>query len=118
MDKKTKTKNMVFQQGAVAIIFSVLLLVVLLVIGLGISAVLLQQVKLSRQTGESVVAFYAADAGAERCLYEVRKNAAVTCPSGVLDNGASYTVDYNGSDTVTSLGRFRATSREVELTWD
>jgi len=100
---------------------AVLLLSILLVIGLGISVLMLQQMRLSGQAGRSVVALYAADAGAERCLYEVRKNEAVSCPfiDVTLDfsSQATYTVVYDGVSTITSIGKFRGTSRKVELTW-
>jgi Tfp pilus assembly protein PilX len=107
------------QQGATSILLGVLLLSVLLLIGLGISLLMLKQVKLSGQAGRSVLAFYAAEAGAERCLYEVRKNGAVSCPFAdvLLDNQASYTTNYNGVDTITSIGQYRDTSRKLQLNW-
>ena len=100
---------------------AVLLLSILLVIGFGISILMFQQMRLSGQAGRSVVAFYAADAGAEKCLYEVRKDGAVTCPFTDIaldfDAQATYTVDYNGVDEITSIGKFRGTTRKIELTW-
>lgn len=112
-------KGFNFQRGAVSIILAVLLLGELLVIGLGVSILMINQIKMSGQTGLSVGAFYAAEAGAERCLYEVRKNGAVNCPffDVNLDNQANYTTDYNGVDTITSVGQFRGASRKVELYW-
>ena len=61
------------EQGATAILLSVLKIGVLLVIGLGVSVLMANQVKMSTDAGQSVLAFYAADAGAERCLMFVRK---------------------------------------------
>lgn len=111
----------IIQKGAVSIIFAILLLNMLLVIGLGISVLMLQQIRMSGQIGQTVVAFYAADAGAERCLYEVRKNLAGSCPfiDQTLDFSAQarYTTDYNGTDTITSIGRFGKASRKIELSW-
>ena len=119
-------KKFISQKGAVSIILAVLLLSVLLVIGLGISILMIQQIKMSGQAGRSVVAYYAAEAGAEKCLYEVRKNEAVSCPDDAnwvqLDtvspfNEAYYKTTYNGSDTIESTGRFRGTTRKVEASW-
>jgi uncharacterized protein (UPF0333 family) len=119
-------KKFISQKGAVSIILAILLLSVLLVIGLGISILMIQQIKMSGQAGRSVVAYYAAEAGAERCLYEVRKNGAVSCLDDnnwvQLDtaspfNEASYKATYNGSDIIESTGRFRGTNRKVEASW-
>ena len=113
-----------FQQGAISIFLSVLLLSVILLIALGVSSLMIAQLKMSGQVGYSVVAFYAAEAGAERCLYEVRKSGAGSCPFtdvqletvSPFDN-VFYTVTYNGSDTIKSIGQYLGTSRKVELTW-
>lgn len=116
-----KKEKIISQKGAASILLSVLILSSLLAIGLGISALMFQQIKMSGQSGQSVVAFYAADAGAERCLYEVRKNAAVSCPytdiSLDFNSLAKYTTTYNGSDTITSIGQFMDANRKVELSW-
>jgi hypothetical protein len=118
---KKRINHIFSQQGAISILLAVLLLSILLVIGLGISLLMLQQIKMSGQVGRSVVAFYAAEAGTERCLYEVRKNGAVSCPftnvSLDFDSNAKYTTSYNGSDTITSIGQFKDTSRKIEVSW-
>jgi hypothetical protein len=120
MTEKNQNKN-IFTKGAVTILLSVLLLSILLVIGLGVSALMLQQIKLSGQIGKSVVAFYAADSGAEKCLYDVRQLSAGSCPySGVpldFDSQATYTTSYNGTNQITSIGQFRGAGRKVELSW-
>lgn len=56
---------------------------VLLALALGISAILYGQMKMMRGMGHSVIAFYAADTGIERELYE--GNATGTSYSGYLD---------------------------------
>ena len=107
-----------FQKGAISILLAVLILSMVSAIGIGISVLIIQQIKMSGQTSQSVVAFYAADAGAEKCLYEVRKNGVADCPyNDTLDNGAEYSTTYNGSDTITSIGQFMDASRKVELSW-
>ena len=110
-----------FQKGVISILLSVLILSIVSVITLGISFLMLQQIKMSGQVGHSVVAFYAAEAGAERCLYEVRKNGASSCPfsdvSLDFNSNAKYSASYNGSNAVISIGQFFNTSRKVELTW-
>lgn len=114
------TSHVNHQRGATAILLAVLILSMLLIIGLGVSTLIISQIKMSAQTGQSVQAFYAAEAGAERCLYEVRKKGANTCPSGTLDNNANYNVAVSikeDSGQISSIGHFGQTSRKIELNW-
>jgi len=133
-------KKNLSQQGTVSIILAILILSQLLVIGLGISALMLRQIRMSGQAGLSVVAFYAAEAGAERCLYQTRCVTAEIptaecqietgpgldqgCASvgGVIsatlpDSTASYQASREEDTLITSIGRYVGTSRKVELTW-
>ena len=121
MENRKKTN----QKGAISIILAVLLMSQVLVIGLGISILILQQIKMSSQAGLSVIAFYAADAGAEKCLYQARKITGEGCSGGGSINEnigagsfiASYTAVFNGSDNITSVGQLKGISRKIELTW-
>ena len=119
--KKSITKNLISQQGAISILLAILLLAELSVISLGIATLAIKQIRMSGQVGQSVVAYYAAEAGAERCLYDIRESGAVNCPyvdvSLSFDSDAKYSTSYNGSDTITSIGQFKDTNRKVELTW-
>ena len=71
--------------------FAVLVLSFILSISFGISILLMRQIKMLKNTGYSVAAFYAADAGIERVLID-RSNLNLTPGyySDDLDNGASY----------------------------
>lgn len=57
-------------QKGVALYLSLAILAILLGIGLGISAIVFGQLKTIRDIGFSTVAFYAADSGIERELFE------------------------------------------------
>ncbi|MFH1667872.1 MAG: hypothetical protein ABH884_02505 [Candidatus Komeilibacteria bacterium] len=99
-----------------------MVLSVIVVIGLGISVLILQQIKTSRQMGQSVIAFYAAESGAERCLYDVRKVGANTCSYNEVsldfNSDAKYTTTKsNGADRIDSVGWYQNVSRALELTW-
>lgn len=59
------------QTGAVALFLTVILLAGLLIIGLAVSLIMLSEIKLSRATGNSVVAYYAAESGAEMMTYNI-----------------------------------------------
>ncbi len=121
--KKFKTNK---NEGAVSIIMSIMVLNILFVIGSGIAFLMFQQVKLSRQAGESVAAFYAADAGAEKCLYQIRKGIGTNCDT--LGGGSnsdtinatyniSYVSSYNGVDTIISKGTRGEASRALQLSF-
>ena len=63
-------------------LFSLLILSVMLGIGLGVSTIMIQEFTISRDVKLIVPAFYGADAGIERMLYRIRKDArfvGVTC---------------------------------------
>jgi len=116
------------QQGAISIFLAVLLLSELLIIGLGISFLSIQQLKMSGQVGQSVVSYYAAEAGAEKCYYQVRNLTGQGCDDtgqisenvGSGDYQASYQAEFSGTHeagTVVSIGQFGETSRKVDLTW-
>jgi Tfp pilus assembly protein PilX len=108
------------QQGAISIVLATLLLITLVIISVGISALVVRQIRMSGQIEYSVIAYYAAEAGAERCLYGVRQQGASTCSSGSLDNGATYQASYTSSTPdhiITSAGQYSGVSRKLELSW-
>lgn len=110
------------QRGATAILLSILIMSVLLVIVLGTSALMLNQIKTMRDTIYSVEAFYAADAGAEICLYQTRKETGNCQSAGgsisdTLDNGATYTADRTTDTSIEAVGNYAITTRKVELSW-
>jgi len=110
------------QKGAVAILLSVLVLAAVLVMGLTIARVVVSQITMTNQASQSVRAFYAADAGAELCLYQARRlqdpcGTEGGSISGSLTNGATYTAQRFSGTAIRSTGFFKLTNRKVELTW-
>ena len=75
-----------------AIYFSLIILAVILGMVLGLSAMLVSQIKVVRGMGDSVVALYAANSGIEKGLYLLR----VQTPSSFPHNATS-TINLNGS---------------------
>lgn len=126
---RRKYKNITRQKGATAILLSVLVLSSLLVIGLGYPTLIIIQLKMSRAVKESTQAFYAADAGAELCLYQVKKGISEGCFSTtnggsiagtLLINGATYSAESQKTGptwTINSLGQYGATSRKIFISW-
>jgi len=110
--------NFKSKKGQVSILIAVLLLSLTLMISLSVSYLMFRQIRATSQMGQSVVAFYAADAGAERCLYEVRRGSG-ECP--FTDEPlelSKYTAVFDGSNQILSTGYFLSTSRRIEITWE
>lgn len=79
------------QRGAV-LYLTIIVMVILLAIVLGLSAILLSQLKMVKEMENSVIAFYAADTGIEQELKNIYKGTA-TLPG----SSYSYQLDLNGS---------------------
>lgn len=67
---KLKMEFKISQKGAVSLYLALITMIILLAIGLGITTIIISQMRMIRGIGDSVVALYAADAGIERILYE------------------------------------------------
>jgi len=105
------------QKGSISIYLSIMLLSVLLLISSGISILMLNQIKMSSQTGHSTVSYYAAESGIERCLYDMRKGSG-TCnySNEALDNSATYDTTWNaGGYPINSTGYYLETNRAIEV---
>jgi len=68
-----KYQNQKNQKGAVALILAVLLLSCVLIASLFLSNLVIQQIRLTRQTGESINAYQAADSGIEYVVYQINR---------------------------------------------
>lgn len=115
-------------QTGVILLLTLFILSGILVITLAAADLVLAGLKMNRLTGYSNLAFFAAEAGLERALWEVRKNnyvlpnldAANVFSLSDLGNGSAYQVDYASSTpTVTfkSIGSYRGAKRSVESTY-
>lgn len=104
-------------QRGVTLFFAVVILTVILAIALGLSTILVAQTRMFRGMVDSVQAFFAADTGIERALYEGQS------VTGEVD-GATYearflevedcppgTVDH----CIISKGTFKETQRFIEV---
>lgn len=116
-------KKLQTSKGATAILLTVLILSGILIIGLAVASLMMAEIKMAGQVGQSVPAYYAADAGAERGLYEVLNKTGPIYNNGqgqnlvsvTLDNGASYEVIWDGGAKLTSLGKYQQTRRKIEI---
>lgn len=81
--------NMITNQKGASIYFALDILAIMMAVVVGITTVIVVQLSNIKEAGDSVVAFYAADAGIERALY---------------DNKEGYDLEYSVADFVDGDG--------------
>jgi Tfp pilus assembly protein PilX len=129
-------------QKGVAIYLALMVTIILLAIGLGISTIIVSQMVMIREMGDSVGAFYAAETGVERVLYEDKQCRTLGCgdltfcaeDNTSCDKGRSsqtnipsdtatldYTVNFTNNVTeveIQSRGSYKGTRRAIEATME
>jgi hypothetical protein len=118
------------KEKGVVVLLTLLILSGILVVTLAAADLVAAGVKMNRQSGYSGLAFFAAEAGLERTLWEIRQNN-YPLPSGSekttlfedvhLFNSSSYKVDFErrGGDVVlTSTGKYLEVQRAVEAAYE
>jgi len=115
LKEKIKSKKNVFNKKGSTILFAILLLFILMVGALGFSSVLLLQIRMVSNIGNSVQAYFAAETGIENALYS---NGAVS--GSVGGNDITYITedcsgDNGGNTCFKSTGSFRGTKRSIEV---
>ncbi len=112
----------IYNEKGAAILLALLILTVVLSIAFGISALMWGETKLSQDVPRSLKAYYAAEAGIERALYDERQG------SGVVDiprcsvslDGSSYGIDVTISGdttTIKSWGCYKNIERAIEVSY-
>lgn len=72
--KKTSVEPCIFKnQKGVSLIISFFIMIIILAVVLGVTVLLYSEIKMIRNIGNSMVAFYSADSGIEKVLYYDRK---------------------------------------------
>ena len=125
----TKNYQLKTESGATTILLSLLVMSVLVMTALTASTIMIYQIQMSRETANSIPAFYAADAMAEECLYQVRTmpdNSGDNCtrnnkPIQLLLNLGGYSATgiawRENNNTLKAEGVFQATQRQMKLSW-
>ena len=115
MKQINKIKN---NEKGIALILTVIISsIVLLIAGL-IAGIVMTQLKLASDIGDSTIAIYAADSGIEWQLYQIRYGASVSTP--VMSNGASISTTVTGNYpnfTIKSLGSYGLVKRQFEVSF-
>lgn len=129
MKNKIKQK---LEKGAAPIFITMMVMVVSLGIVLGLTAIFIGHLRIIRGMGDSVIAFYAANSGIERLLFEERFCRLQTGPcfspcasdcfglvpgasfSATLTNGASYSARFIDGQ-FESIGIFGTARRAIRV---
>lgn len=115
-----------FNHSGSALLLSLFILTSIIVVAFSGATGVLSNVKISGAVTRSFRAYFAAEAGAERLLFEVRHNeydlgvySGSNIFSDTLSNGSSYRVDYKSfAPTVFSaVGSFDKVKRSVEISF-
>ena len=113
-----------FSQKGVSLYLALMIMGVLLAIALGMSTIFIGQTKMLKEMGNSVIAFYAADAGIEKSLTQRNDPTPLDGYSETLDNGADYNLNVLGSTDsdcdaanycIKSIGSYKGTKRAIEV---
>ena len=110
-------------QKGVSLYITIALVFVFLSIILGVSTILLGQIKIIRSIEDSVIALYAAESGIEQALMD--RFAPASDYSGTLANGSSYVVEVllpgSGCSAanycINSLGTYRNARRAIQVSY-
>ena len=116
------------QRGSM-LIYAMLTMSVMLAIGITLNALFINKLRLSAAARNTIVALYAADSGAELCLYEFRTG---TDTDLTMDNAATILLldvdsgapvsdcssELTGSpERFRSVGEFRGSTRVLEISF-
>ncbi len=108
--------------------FAVAIITIILGVALGTSAILVTQIRIIREMGNSVLAIYAADTAIEKALYQIRKENVFPEDidiSGTLSNNSQYEINnvLSGGDEecdalnycIKSIGKYQKVQRSIEI---
>ena len=105
----------------VALILSVIILTAVLAIALTAGKIFTDKLKMSRNTSDSMKAYYAAESGIEYALYQIKQTPSWTPTVNCSDpnqwtevDGAKYCLEKTG-DTIKAIGKAGETRRGIEV---
>ena len=105
-------------QSGITLLLTVVILSAVTLIAVLIANIVIVQLKLAKDIGDSQAAIYAADSGVEWQLYQIRKGVSVASP--VMSNGATVETTVTGTSlnfTIKSLGSYQSVKRQFEITF-
>lgn len=121
---KNFIKNVKNKKGT-TLLLSLLILAVIFAIAIGVSNIILNQIKITGRVEESVLAFYAADTGIECKLYDIfilKSPESNSCsqfqsPNSSLENNSTIFKLNFSTSSVESIGQYILTRRGIKIEW-
>lgn len=123
-------KEKVLKNKGASILLTLLILTAILAIAFGITGLMWGELKLSQDVPKSLKAYYAAETGIERKLYEIRSDppnnndigSPPSCTSGAVclegsDNCYSVDVNVGATITIKSYGCYKGIKRAIEVSY-
>ena len=123
-------------EKGISLILTMLTLMIILVIAFGVANLMLGQIKMAREVPRSLRAYYAAEVGIEKSLYDARRGGGASdigdpanlanCSPGTIgvicldDPEVCYSVDVDDSGDpviIKSYGCYRQIKRSVEVSY-
>lgn len=112
-------------QKGLSLYITVIIMSILLAIVLGISTILVSQMKIVKEIENSVIAFYAAETGIEQVLTARANPIPFDGYSGTLTNSATYDITVFSSGLncpapnfcIKSVGSFRNARRAIQVSY-
>lgn len=112
-----------------ALIMTLMILASVLIVTLGAANLVTSGIVATRLEQSSTIAYYAAETGIEKVLWDVRKELILlpdeaekaVFASSTLENGSSYIVDFASSTleiSFTSVGTYKESSRSIQVNWN
>ena len=133
---KHKARNIKYKRKGVALVLTIFVLVGILAVALGVTSLMVGEIKITREIPRALKAYYAAEAGIERSLYDARKGAGAgdigsppDCTGGTavcLDSDACYSVKVIVGGTgdceansycIKSYGCYERIKRSIEVSY-
>lgn len=110
-----------------ALIMTLMILASVLIVTLGAANLVMSGIVATRLEQSSTIAFYAAETGIEKVLWDIRKEL-ILLPdvetegfaSSTLENNSSYIVDFASSTSdisFTSVGTYKESSRSIQVNY-
>lgn len=106
------------KESGIALLLTVIILSAVILIAVLIANIVIVQLKLAKDIGDSQTAIYAADSGVEWQLYQIKKGVSVASPA--MSNGATVETTVTGTApnfTIKSLGSYQSVKRQFEVSF-
>jgi len=106
-------------EKGVSLYISFMIMIVLLSVALGMSTILVSEVQTIREMGKSVIAYYAAETGFERILYNIYQEGKLEEVEEDWGEEYGYTAEVSFCDPntcVRSKGRYKGVQRALQTT--